>query len=87
MTKILLTGAAGIVGKALRPILAEKYPGIVLTDLVEITDLSSNESFVQGDITDLSFVKKLVEGISGVVHLAAMVGHYSFDEVLGPNFV
>jgi uronate dehydrogenase len=87
MTKILLTGAAGIVGKALRPILAEKYPSIVLTDLVEITDLSSNETFVQGDITDLSFVKKLVQGVSGIVHLAAMVGHYSFDEVLGPNFV
>ncbi len=87
MTKILLTGAAGIVGKALRPILAEKYPSIVLADLVEITDLSSNETFVQGDITDLSFVKKLVQGVSGIVHLAAMVGHYSFDEVLGPNFV
>jgi len=87
MNKILLTGAAGIVGKALRPLLAVKYPNILLTDLEPIRDCSPNENFLQGDIADLDFVKLAVDSVDGVVHLAAMVGHYDFHEVLGPNFV
>lgn len=87
MNNILITGAAGIVGKALRPLLAANYPNVLLTDLENIYDLSANESFIQGDIADLEFVKSIVEGVDGVIHLAAMVGHYDFHQVLGPNFV
>jgi uronate dehydrogenase len=87
MNKILLTGAAGIVGNALRPLLAKEYSSILLTDIVDIQELAGNETFVAGDITDFGFVKKITEGVSGIIHLAAMVGHYSFDEVLRPNFV
>lgn len=87
METILLTGAAGIVGTALRPLMAKKYPKVLLTDIRPIAGLANNEVFQEGDITDLGFVRSLMEGICGVVHLAGMVGHYTFDEVLGPNFV
>lgn len=85
--KILLTGAAGIVGTALRPLLARRHDHVVLTDIAGIDDAAGNESFKQGDITDLGFVKELAAQVDGIVHLAGMVGHYSFDEVLGPNII
>lgn len=59
----------------------------MLTDLVEVSDLAPNESFMQGDISNLEFVQSLMDGVTGVVHLAAAVGHYDFDEVLRPNFI
>ena len=88
MKKVLLTGAAGIVGSALRPLLARRYEHILLTDIEEIADLSANESFRQGDIADAEFVAELASSVEGIVHLAGRVGsHYTFDDVLGPNIV
>lgn len=88
MKKILLTGAAGIVGTALRPLLRERYSHVLLTDIAGITSLAENESFERGDIADLSFVKTLAAQVGGIVHLAGMVGpDYTFDDVLLPNIV
>ncbi len=88
MQSILLTGAAGIVGSLLRPLMAERYEQVVITDLAEIVDPAPNETFIQGDIVDLAFVKDLAGRVDGIVHLAGMVGaQYTFDEVLGPNIV
>ncbi len=83
---IVLTGAAGIVGTALRPILAREFRQVVLTDVEKISDLAPNECFRQGDIADLDFVKKIANGADGIVHLAGKVGaQFTFDDVLGPN--
>lgn len=88
MKGILLTGAAGIVGTALRPLLSQRYAHVVLTDISHITDIAKNESFVKGDIANLEFVKSLAERVDGIVHLAGMVGpDYSWDAVLQPNIV
>ncbi len=84
----LLTGAAGIVGSAVRPLLAARYDRVLLTDLVEIADLASNETFQQGDISEAAFVNRLVGQVNGIVHLAGLVGKdYTFAEVLQPNLV
>jgi len=91
--KILVTGAAGIVGTAVRPYLADAFDEVQLTDLDLISDLSENESCVVGDLCQAEFTNGLVrqsEGcaLDGIVHLAGLVGpDYSFDEVLQPNIV
>jgi uronate dehydrogenase len=88
MNTILLTGAAGIVGTLLRPFLAKRYPKILLTDIAELSDPAANESFEQGDITDLEFVKALTKNADGIIHLAGKVGpNFTLEEVLGPNIV
>ncbi len=88
MKTVLLTGAAGIVGTALRPFLAKRYGRLLLTDIKEITGLAANELFERGDITDIGFVKDLARRAEGIVHLAGNVGpEYTFGEVLGPNIV
>ncbi len=88
MKTILLTGAAGIVGRALRPLLAARYGHVLLTDLVPVGDLAPNESFEAGDIVDAAFVERLASRVEGIVHLAGLVGAaYTFEEVLDPNIV
>ncbi len=86
--RILVTGAAGIVGSALRPLLAERFEEVLLTDIAEVGDLAGNEGFERGDITDGKFVEGLAGRVDGIVHLAGMVGAgYTFEDVLGPNIV
>lgn len=84
--RILLTGAAGIVGCLVRPLLRERFESILLTDLQPIDDLAGGETFRQGDILDVSFIDSIMGDVDGVVHLAGLVGpDFSFDEVMGAN--
>ncbi len=88
MKKVLLTGAAGIVGSLLRPLLRARYETIVLTDIVSIHETANNEAFAQGDIADADFVDSVASGVDGVIHLAGRVGpDYTFDEVLTANII
>ena len=88
MKRILLTGAAGIIGSLIRPLLRLCYEHVVLTDLAQIENVADNESFVQGDIADLEFVTRIAGEVDGIVHFAGRVGpDYSFDEVLTANIV
>ena len=83
---ILVTGAAGIVGTALRPVLQKQYQHVILTDLQPVESIASNESYHPCDITDRDSIGKLVGLADGVLHLAGLVGAaYTFDEVLQPN--
>jgi len=88
MERILLTGAAGVIGTLIRPLLARRYARVVLTDIAEIDDLAGNEAFVQGDIVDRDFVQRVTAEVEGIIHLAGNVGpDYTFDEVLGANII
>lgn len=88
MKKVLLTGAAGIVGSLLRPLLGERYERIVLTDIVPIRETATNETFTRGDIADADFVDTVVSGVDGVIHLAGCVGpDFTFEEVLTANII
>lgn len=88
MGTVLLTGAAGMVGRTVRPGLAANHERILLSDQHPIDDLGENESFIQGDLADLAFLKRAADGVEGIVHLGGLVGaEYTFDEVLKPNIV
>jgi len=87
-SRILLTGAVGIVGSALRPILRAQYQNVLLTDIVVIQDHADNERFHQADLRDLGALEALCTQVDAIVHLGGMVGAaYRFEEVLGPNIV
>lgn len=68
---VVLTGAAGAVGSALRPLLSRGFREVVLLDLVAVPGpLVPNERVVCADVTDLAAVRAAVAGAAVVVHLA-----------------
>lgn len=80
MTSILVTGGAGFVGANLcRALLAEGFEVRVLDDLSEgsadyLAALGRDVDFRHGSVIDPDETARAVEGVDGVVHLAAQSG-------------
>ena len=84
---VLVTGAAGRVGTALRPHLRERFD-LRLHDRVPVPDPQPGESVVTGDLADLEGVSAAARGVDAVLHLATAHGlHLTFDASLPTNFV
>src|SRR3954468_24121631 len=80
--KVLVTGANGLIGSALRRELAGKYEWSALNrrELPEVPT-------TQADIGDLEAIQPAFEGIDTVVHLAAVARlDASWQDLLAPNF-
>jgi len=80
--KILVTGGAGYVGSTLVPMLLEQGHRVRVLDSLKfgghgLLPCCQNRFFElqKGDVCDPSAVKKAVEGIDAIVHLAAIVGY------------
>jgi len=74
---ILITGGAGSVGRQLASMFLEEGRRVRILDLpfMDFTGLDEdpNVEVYKGDITDPKSVSKAAEGISGVLHLAAIL--------------
>lgn len=80
--KVLVTGANGLIGSALRRQLGDKYEWSALNR----RDLAGVPT-TQADISDLAAIRPAFNGIDTVVHLAAVARvDASWDDLLGPNF-
>ncbi|PTX54816.1 uronate dehydrogenase [Litoreibacter ponti] len=88
MKKIVLTGAAGNLGKILRGPLAAMCDELVSTDIEDnVPDLAENERFVQADLADMTQIGPVLEDAEMVVHFGAIVDELPFEQMWGPNFV
>ena len=86
--RLLITGAAGIVGSALRPQLRERFDHLLLSDREAVEDLAANESYAACELSDPEGLSALVKQVDAVVHLGALVGAaHTFEETLEPNVV
>lgn len=86
MPTLLITGAAGIVGTALRPFLRQRY-SLRLLDRKPVEGLLPGETALVGDLTDPAFVRQAVEGVDGIVHLACAHGtDIAFQSTVEPNY-
>jgi uronate dehydrogenase len=83
---VLVTGAAGRVGTAVRPFLRERF-GLRLHDRVPTPDPSGDEGVVVGDLAKRADVREAVAGVDAVLHLACVHGlDLRFDDALDANF-
>jgi uronate dehydrogenase len=83
--RLLLTGAAGRIATAVRPVLRELASEVVLTDRVEVADPRAGERFVRADLADPAPWEALAAGCDAVLHLGAVPDEAPFDVLAGPN--
>ena len=85
MKRLLLTGAAGRIATAVRPVLRELAEELVLTDRVELGELGPGERFVRAELADPRPWDALAAGCEAVLHLGAVPDEAAFEVLSGPN--
>jgi uronate dehydrogenase len=85
--RLLITGAAGRMGRLLRSALAAECRRLRLTDVQSLGEAAGHEELVQCDMGNPAAVRLLVEGVDAVVHLAGFPREASWDVILANNLV
>ncbi len=86
--KILITGAAGLVGGILRSHWGDCY-SLRLADIRTVENLAEHETFVRTDITEYGQMLAAAQDMDTVVHLAAYPGDGAefYDTLLDLNII
>ena len=87
MNRILITGAAGAIGTALRAGFAGVYRPLRLSDICPISNVAADEEAVQADLTDFGAVQALMHGVDCVVHLGGVPREAPWEAILDNNIV
>ena len=86
MKPVLLTGAAGNLGRMLAPALAAQGWALRLTDIAPFPDaLPPGASFTRADLADGLGIARLAEGCGAILHFGGISVEQPFGTVLGPN--
>jgi uronate dehydrogenase len=83
--RILLTGAAGGLGKVLRPRLARYCDTLRVSDIVDLGETQPNEEAVRVPLEDVALVKALLADVDAVVHLGGVSTEQPWATVLPAN--
>jgi uronate dehydrogenase len=87
MQRVLVTGAAGSIGRRLRADLAGIYPLLRLSDRAPLDPPGPGEEVDPADLTDLAACERICAGMEGVVHLGGQPVEADWDTVLQANIV
>lgn len=84
--RVLLTGAAGGLGKVLRKSLRPYAKVLRLSDISEMAPAADASEEVQiCDLSDKQAVHQLVEGVDAILHFGGVSVERPFEEILGAN--
>jgi uronate dehydrogenase len=83
--RLLLTGAAGALGKVLRESLKPHARVIRLSDKMPMDPERDDEEVVPCDLADKKAVDELVRGCDAIVHLGGVSVERPFEEILDGN--
>ncbi len=85
--RLLLTGAAGALGRVLRPRLKPLCEVLRVSDIAEMAPAGVGEEVVTAALQDKAAVVALLQGVSAVVHLGGVSTEHSFEDVLPANII
>jgi len=83
--RVLITGAAGAIGTALRTGLRGRWQHLVLSDIRQVSDPAANETVVLADIGDRQALERMMHGVKAVVHLTGVGGDYTLEDLFRVN--
>ncbi len=85
--RLLITGAAGNLGKVLREGLAPLATSIRITDRGDMSPVAANEEAMSCELGDFDGIMKVVEGCDAIVHFGAAPLERPWAEVLDSSIV
>lgn len=85
--RLLITGAAGKLGRHLRTTLKPLCRSMVLCDIAQMEPAGENEECRTVDLADRDSTFGLMRDVNAVVHLAGIIVEAPFEEILQPNIV
>jgi len=85
--RLLLTGAAGGLGRQLRGRLKANCRVLRVSDKADLGVAAAGEEVVQADLADAAAVHSLLQGVDAVVHLGGVSTEAPFEPILQANIV
>ena len=85
--KLLLTGAAGGLGKALRERLKVNCTVLRLSDRKDFGPANAGEEVVLADLADAAAVDSMVKGVDAIIHLGGISVEGPFAPILQANIL
>ena len=83
--RLLLTGAAGGLGRVLRPRLKACCERLRLSDIADLGAAAAGEELRPAKLEDKAAVLALLEGVDAVVHLGGISTENAFEPILEAN--
>jgi uronate dehydrogenase len=83
--RVLITGAAGDIGRVLRTGLRGHYAAVRLLDVAPQEPAHQGEELVTLDLNDRLATEAAMQEVNAVIHLAAIADEASFDDILAGN--
>jgi uronate dehydrogenase len=87
MNRVLITGAAGNIGRTLREGLRARYPLLRLTDIRSMDAAGPGEEVVEADLCDAEAMLAVMQGVDSVVHLGGTPEESDWESVHANNIV
>jgi uronate dehydrogenase len=84
---ILMTGAAGGLGQAMRQRLGADCRRLRLSDLMPMAPAQKGEEVVQADLADAQAVDRLVQGCQAIVHFGGVSTEQPWQPILQANII
>ncbi len=85
--RLLLTGAAGGLGRVLRPRLKARCKILRVSDIADLGPPAVDEEVHPAPLQDKAAVMALLQGVQAVVHLGGVSTEHAFEDVLPANIV
>ncbi len=85
MQRLLITGAAGNLGRAARAHFKGRQPHLRLSDVAAMAEAGEGEEVMRCDLADAAAVDRLCEGVDAIIHLGGQAIEAPWPVVMAAN--